>query len=119
MPYAWLADVWVVLLQAHKSQLQRVTAQLAEKQSLVEVKHAEMSKLEDRLTASQQEVASVKQGIARAVQANSALAQVCNISASCLSVVLQMHKSKEQLIFWYICSILPCKNATIMLDMQH
>jgi septal ring factor EnvC (AmiA/AmiB activator) len=95
MPCAWLADAWVVLLQAHKSQLQRVTAQVAEKQSLVEVKQAEISKLEHRLTDSQQEVAAVHQEQASAVKANSAAAQVGSVSACCLAVVLQMHKSEQ------------------------
>ena len=95
MPCAWLADAWVVLLQAHKSQLQKVTAQVAEKQSLVEVKQAEISKLEHRLTDSQQEVAAVHQEQASAVKANSAAAQVGSVSACCLAVVLQMHKSEQ------------------------
>ena len=87
-----------MLLQAQNSELQRVTARLAEKQSVVQVKQAEISKLEDRLTASIEKVAAVKQGQASAAQAHSAAAQVCNILASCLADVLQLHKSIQQLI---------------------
>ena len=92
-----------MLLQAQNAELQRVTAQIAEKKCVVEVKQAEIIKLEDCLTNSIEEVATVKQGMAIAAQANSAAAQVCNISACCLAVVLQMHMSKEQLFSWYIC----------------
>lgn len=104
-------------MQAQNSELQRVTAQLAEKQSVVQVKQAEICKLGDRLTASQQEVAAVQQGLASAAQARSAAAQVCNILASCLADVLQLHNSIQQLISWYICSTLPCSDA-ITLDIQ-
>ena len=111
-------DAWVVLLQAHKSQLQRVTAQLAEKQCVVEVKQAEIGKLGDCLTASQQEVATMHQGTAGAAQANSAAAQVGNVLACCLADVLQLHKSIQQLFSWHICSILLCNCATTVIDIQ-
>ena len=74
-----LADAWVVLLQVQSTELQRVTRQLAEEQSMVEVKQAEISKLADRVTGSQQEVAALQEEHASAVKANSAAAQVGNI----------------------------------------
>jgi len=113
------ADAWVVLLQAHKSQLQRATAQLTEKQCVVEVKQAEIGKLEDCLIASQQEVAAVHQEHASAVQAHSDAAQVrnCHISTGCLADALHLHMSLQQFFSWYICSTLPYSGA-IMLDIQ-
>ena len=108
-----------MLLQAQDSELQRVTAQLAEKQSVVEGKQAEISKLGERLTASQQEVTAVHQEQASAAQAISTVAQVCNILACCLADVLQLHKSIQQLFSWHICSALPCNDAVTVLDMQH
>ncbi len=113
------ADAWVVLVQAHKAELQRATTQLAEKQSMVEVKQAEISKLGDCLTASQQEVAAVHQELASAAQAYSAVAQVCNVLACCLAGVLRLQKSIQQLFSWHICSTLPCNDAITVLDMQH
>ncbi len=106
-----------MLLQVQRTELQRVTTQLAEEQSMVEVKQAEISKLGHRLTDSQHEVAALQQKHASAVKANSAAAQVGNISACCLAVVLQLHISQQQLIFWYVCSTLPGNDAT-MLDIQ-
>ncbi len=112
-----LVDAYNVLLQAQNTELQRVTAQLAEKQCVVEVKQAEIGKLRDCLTASQQEVAAVHQQKVSAVQAHSAAVQVCNVLASCLADVLQMHKSVQQFFSWCICSTLPYSDA-IMLDIQ-
>lgn len=85
------ADAWVVLLQAHKSELLRATRQVAEKQSVFEGKQAESSKLGDCLTANVEEVAALRQGMAGAAQVRSAAAQVSNVLASCLADVLQLH----------------------------
>lgn len=112
------ADAWVVLLQAQNTELQRATAQLAEQQCVVEVKQAEISKLVDRLTSSQQEVAAVHQQKASVVQAYHAAFQVCNVLASCITYVLQLQKSIQQLFPWHKCSTLTCNRATTVIDIQ-
>ncbi len=105
-----------MLLQAHESAVHSLTVQLAEKQAVVEGKHALIGKLGDRLTASIEEVSTVQQEMASAAHAHSTAAQVCNILASCLAVVLQLHKSIHQLVSWHICSTLPSHHAITVHD---
>jgi len=88
-----LVDAYNVLLQAQNTELQRVTAQLAEKQCVVEVKQAEIGKLGDCLTSSQQEVAAEKQEKDSAVHAYSLVAQVCIVVACRLADALHLHMS--------------------------
>ena len=102
----------------HKSELHSLTVQFAEKQSEVEGKHALIGNLEDRLTASIEEVSFVHQEMASAAHAHSTAAEVCNILACCLAEVLQLHKSIQQLFSWHICSTLPCNDAITVLDIE-
>ncbi len=112
------ADAWVVLLQAHKAELHSSTLQVAELQSVVESKQAEIGELGHRLTASQLEVEALRQEKGSAVQARSAASQVGNISVSCLAVVMQLHKSIQQRISWLICLTVPSHHAITVLNIQ-
>ncbi len=112
------ADAWVVLLQAQQAELHSCTSQLAELQSVVETKQDEIGKLGYRLTASQQEVEALQGEKDSAVEARSAASQVGNISVSCLGVVMQLHKSIQQLISWLICLTMPSHHAITVLNIQ-
>ena len=112
------ADAWVVMLQAHEAELDSSTSQLAEKQSLVEGKLAEIGELGHGLAANQQEVEAVQQTMASAAQENRAAAQVGDTSATCLAVVMQLHKSIQQLISWLICLTVPSHHAITVLAIQ-
>ncbi len=112
------ADGWVVLLQAQQAQLHSCTSQLAELHSVVESKQGEIDKLGQCLTASQQKVEALQQQKDSAVEAHSATSQVGNISVSCLGVVMQLHKSIQQLISWLICLTVPCHYAITVLNIQ-
>ncbi len=88
------ADAWVVLLQAHKAELDRSTL------------------------ASQQEVKALEEEKDSAIQARNAASQVGNISVSCLGVEMQLHKSIQQLVSWLICLTMPSHHAITVLNIQ-
>ena len=111
-------DAWVMLLQAHQAELHSRTSQLAELHSVVESKQGEVEKLGQCLTASQQKVEGLQQEKDSAVEARSAASQVGNISVSCLGVVMQLHKSIQQLISWLICLTVPSHHAITVLNIQ-
>ena len=68
-------------MQANKSVVQGLQHQLLEKQSLVEDKQVMIDSLGSRLTASVEQVSTVRQELASAQKAHSADTQVCNIHA--------------------------------------
>ncbi len=68
-------------MQANKAAVEDLQHQLVEKQSLVADKQVMIDSLGSRLTASIDQVSTVRQELASAQKAHSADTQVCNIHA--------------------------------------
>jgi len=98
----------------HKSELHSLAVQFAEKQSEVEGKHALIGNLEDRLTASIEEVSAAQQEKASAAHAHSAAAQVCSVLACCLAVVLTCNCTSQYSRLSLGTFVQICNHAAIM-----
>ena len=78
-------------MQATEAVIQGLQHQLVEKQSVVEDKQVMIDSLGSRLTASIEQVSTVRQELASAQKAHSADTQVCNIHACFEAPLLQLH----------------------------